>query len=280
MNHIRLQDMLKDFLNEDIGQGDLSSELLFPVTQQGTLRIVAKDTGIFCGAIIIEQTFRLLDATAHVAMKVRDGESIKQGDEIAVITGAIHALLKGERTMLNLIQRMCAISTATYHANQLIQHTSTKVCDTRKTMPGLRMLDKYAVRVGGGLNHRSGLYDAVMLKDNHIAFAGGITQAVTTIKSNLGHMSKIEVEIETLQQLQEAIRSNVDVIMFDNCTPQQIKDWLPLVPPHIVTEASGGITVDNLISYAETGVSLISLGELTHSVKAFDLSARVSWKGE
>ena len=157
--------------------------------------------------------------------------------------------------------------------------THAKICDTRKTMPGMRMLDKYAVRVGGAFNHRNGLYDAIMLKDNHLAFAGSITKAVQTAREKVGHTVKIEVEIETKEQLDEAIIAGADIIMFDNRSPEEIRDWLPSVPPTIATEASGGITLDNLKAYAQSGVQWISLGSLTHSVKAFDISALVQMKG-
>lgn len=181
---------------------------------------------------------------------------------------------------MNLIQRMSAIATATNLAVRETAGTGAKICDTRKTIPGLRMLDKYAVRVGGAFNHRSGLYDAIMLKDNHIAFAGSISKAVQAARSKVGHTVKIEVEIETKDQLEEAIASGADIIMFDNRTPEEIQAWLPAVPAHIATEASGGISLDNLHAYAESGIQWISLGALTHSVKAFDISALVQMKGD
>ena len=170
--------------------------------------------------------------------------------------------LSGERVILNLIQRMSGIATNARKAVELTKGTNAKICDTRKTMPGLRMLDKYAVRTGGAYNHRSGLYDCIMLKDNHIAFAGSISKAVQLAKSKIGHTVKIEVEIETKEQLLEAIEAGADIIMFDNRTPEEIKQWLPLVPEHITTEASGGITLDNLRKYAESGVEWISLAPL------------------
>ena len=184
----------------------------------------------------------------------------------------------GERVILNLIQRMSAIATATNLAVRETAGTNAKICDTRKTMPGMRMLDKYAVRIGGAYNHRNGLYDAIMLKDNHIAFAGSITKAVQLAREKIGHTIKIEVEIETKAQLNEAIAAGADIIMFDNRSPEEIREWLPVVPPHIATEASGGISLHNLNTYAETGIQWISLGALTHSVKAFDISALVKRK--
>ncbi|ATP38731.1 nicotinate-nucleotide diphosphorylase (carboxylating) [Solibacillus sp. R5-41] len=279
MNTIKLKAMLKQFFNEDIGDGDLSSESIFSTTEQGVFTFYAKQDGIFCGKQIIEIGFPLLDSNLHVTVFKQDGEKVQNGEQIARIEGALRSLLTGERVILNCIQRMSGIATQAHAAVQLTQGTHAHICDTRKTIPGLRMLDKYAVRAGGAYNHRSGLYDAIMLKDNHISFAGGITEAVQTARGKIGHTVKIEVEIETKEQLIEAITAGVDIIMFDNRTPKEIKSWLPLVPAHIATEASGGITLDNLRSYAQSGVQWISLGALTHSVTALDISALVEQKG-
>lgn len=279
MNSIKLQDMLKQFFNEDIGDGDLSSELIFSPEEQGSFTFYAKEDGIFCGEQIIKTGFHLLDPTLQIQLLKQDGDTISKGDKLAMIEGSLQKLLTGERVVLNLVQRMSAIATAAAKAVAETTGTNAKVCDTRKTMPGLRMLDKYAVRAGGAYNHRSGLYDCIMLKDNHIAFAGSITKAVETARAKIGHTVKIEVEIETKDQLQEAIAAGADIIMFDNRTPEEIREWLSLVPSHIATEASGGITIDNLRAYAESGIQWISLGALTHSVKAFDISALVQPKG-
>lgn len=279
MNKIKLQTMLKHFFNEDIGDGDLSSELLFSPGDNGSFTFYAKDSGIFCGAAIIQTGFHILDPSLKITLLKQDGDRIEIGDELALIEGALQSLLSGERVVLNLVQRMSGIATNAYKAVGMTRGTKAKICDTRKTMPGLRMLDKYAVRTGGAFNHRSGLYDCIMLKDNHIAFAGSISQAVQMAKSKIGHTVKVEVEIETKDQLREAINAGADMIMFDNRTPEEICDWLPLVPSHIITEASGGITFNNLRSYAESGVDYISLGALTHSVKALDISALVELKG-
>lgn len=279
MNKIKLQTMLKHFFNEDIGDGDLSSELLFSPCDNGSFIFYAKDSGIFCGAAIIQTGFHILDPSLKITLLKQDGDRIEIGDELALIEGALQSLLSGERVVLNLVQRMSGIATNAYKAVGMTRGTNAKICDTRKTMPGLRMLDKYAVRTGGAFNHRSGLYDCIMLKDNHIAFAGSISQAVQMAKSKIGHTVKVEVEIETKDQLKEAISAGADMIMFDNRTPEEIRDWLPLVPSHIITEASGGITFNNLRSYAESGVDYISLGALTHSVKALDISALVELKG-
>ncbi|MGG4036999.1 carboxylating nicotinate-nucleotide diphosphorylase [Heyndrickxia ginsengihumi] len=275
MNNIKLHSMLKQFLIEDIGDGDINSEFIFPPEQQGVLTFIAKADGIFCGKSIIEEGFHLMNENINVRVFLNDGEPIYKGDTLAEIQGPIANLLATERVVLNLIQRMSGIATITNEAVLQTEGTAAKICDTRKTTPGLRMLEKYAVKCGGGFNHRRGLYDAVMLKDNHIAFAGSIENAIRTVKEHIGHTVKIEVEIETKEQLLEAIDVNVDIIMFDNRTPEEIKAWISLVPSHIATEASGGITLNNINDYAQTGVDWISLGFLTHSVKALDISAIV-----
>jgi len=279
MNIIKLEEMLKQFFNEDIGDGDLSSEFIFSAEQQGSFSFYAKENGIFCGVPIIEHGFLLLDRSIDITLLKKDGDEVHEGDIIAVINGSLQKLLIGERVILNLVQRMSAIATATNLAVRETIGTNAKICDTRKTIPGLRMLDKYAVRIGGAYNHRNGLYDSIMLKDNHIAFAGSIAQAVQAARAKIGHTVKIEVEIETKAQLDEAIAAGADIIMFDNRSPEEISQWLPAVPPHIATEASGGITLHNLNRYAKTGIQWISLGALTHSVKAFDISALVQTKG-
>ncbi|WP_342512161.1 carboxylating nicotinate-nucleotide diphosphorylase [Sporosarcina sp. FSL K6-1522] len=276
MNTIKLRSMLEQFYVEDIGDCDLSSEFLFPEAITGELNIVAKMDGVFCGRKVIEEGLRVVDPSTTVSCYVEDGGTIEKGSVIATAKGPVQSLLKSERVILNLIQRMSAIATETHRVAEKIEGTGTKVCDTRKTMPGLRMLDKYAVRMGGGFNHRNGLFDAVMLKDNHLAFAGSLTTAVETVRAALGHTTKIEVEIESFAQLQEAIAVKADIIMFDNCTPETIREWKQIVPDNIITEASGMITNDTIRAYAESGVDYISLGYLTHSVKALDISANVT----
>ncbi|WP_438318594.1 carboxylating nicotinate-nucleotide diphosphorylase [Sporosarcina sp. FA9] len=276
MNDIKLKSMLEQFFIEDIGDGDLSSMTLFPEEVLGEMVFVAKMDGIFCGNIIVQLGSSIVDPFTKVISHVSDGDYIREGDEIATFQGSVQSLLKSERVLLNIIQRMSGIATETNEVVQRVKGTTTRICDTRKTMPGLRMLDKYAVRMGGGSNHRSGLFDAVMLKDNHLAFAGSISKAVETVKLNIGHTVKIEVEIESYEQLKEAVEANVDIIMFDNCTPEQIAEWKVIVPDSIITEASGNITKETIYEYANAGVDFISLGYLTHSVQAFDISAVVS----
>ncbi|UYZ20908.1 carboxylating nicotinate-nucleotide diphosphorylase [Mesobacillus jeotgali] len=275
MNSIKLRLLLEQFFIEDIGERDVTSELIFGKENKGSLVLISKDEGIFCGEQIIQTGFRLLDEGSQIILHVKDGDKVVKGQELALITGRVSALLKAERVVLNLVQRMSGIATKTNEAVSVLDSAKTRICDTRKTTPGLRMLEKYAVRCGGGFNHRYGLYDAVMIKDNHISFAGSISSAVEAVKSNLGHMVKVEVEIETKDQLLEAIDSKADCIMFDNRPPEQIREWISNVPAGILTEASGGITLDNLHSYRDCGVDYISLGFLTHSVKSLDISAKV-----
>ncbi|RIJ64312.1 carboxylating nicotinate-nucleotide diphosphorylase [Rummeliibacillus sp. TYF005] len=279
MNQLKLESMLKRFFLEDIGDGDISGERLFAKNTIGTFSFHAKEEGIFCGEDIITIGFSMFNNGVKCNLLKHDGDLLNKGDLIAEIEGPIQTLLAGERVILNLVQRMSGIATATKQAVNQTVHSTAKICDTRKTTPGLRMLEKYAVRMGGAFNHRNGLYDCVMLKDNHIAFAGSITSAVNTIRSRIGHTIKIETEIETKAQLIEAIEAGVDIIMFDNRTPEEIKEWLPLVPLHITTEVSGGIQYNQIKDYAATGVDWISLGSLTHSVKALDISALVQLKG-
>ncbi|WP_391557267.1 carboxylating nicotinate-nucleotide diphosphorylase [Robertmurraya sp.] len=278
MNKLKLRLQLEQFFLEDIGERDTTSELIFGDDEQGELVFIAKENGIFCGEEIIRTGFSLLDNDMVIDLEVRDGEGFKKGQKLVTITGQVTTLLKGERVVLNLVQRMSGIATRTKEAVNIVDSTSTRIVDTRKTTPGLRMLEKYAVRCGGGFNHRFGLYDGVMIKDNHISFAGSISKAVEKVKSNLGHMVKIEVEIESKEQLLEAIEAGADVIMFDNRTPDEIKEWITLVPEGIVTEASGGITLENLYKYKHTGVDVISLGFLTHTIQSIDISAKVHVK--
>lgn len=272
MNTLKAKKMIEQFLLEDIGEGDVSSIHIFPMKERSTGRVVAKANGVICGTDLIEVTYKLLHDDIKVTCHVADGDFVTQGQLIAEVEGPVQVLLSGERVMLNLLQRMSGIATLTANAVETLNDDHIKIVDTRKTMPGLRLFDKYAVTCGGGANHRFGLYDAVMLKDNHIAYAGSIKNAVEALRHKLGHMIKIEVETENEDQVREAVEAGADVIMFDNRTPDEIKQFVTLVPETIKTEASGGITLDNLASFQNCGVDVISLGCLTHSVKALDIS--------
>ncbi len=272
MNTLKAKKMIEQFLLEDIGEGDLSSIHIFPMHERTTGKVLAKADGVIAGTDLVEITYKLLHEDIKVTLHVKDGESVQAGQLIAEIEGPVQVLLSGERVMLNLLQRMSGIATLTSKAVETLNDKKIKLVDTRKTMPGLRLFDKYAVTCGGGANHRFGLYDAVMLKDNHIAYAGSIKNAVDSLRNKLGHMVKIEVETENKDQVLQAIEAGADVIMFDNRTPDEIKEFVKLVPETIVTEASGGITLDNLAGFQNCGVNVISLGCLTHSAKALDIS--------
>ena len=277
MNTLKLRSLLETFFIEDIGEQDITTDLIFTDDTFGEIVFLAKDNGIFCGEEIIKIGFQLLNRDVITQVYVNDGDVIQYGQQLAHISGNIADLLKGERVILNLVQRMSGIATLTNKAVTTLNSNHTKICDTRKTTPGLRMLEKYAVRCGGGFNHRFGLYDGVMIKDNHISFAGSITRAVEAVREKAGHMVKVEVETETKEQVIEAVNAGADVIMFDNRTPGEIKELIKLIPAGIITEASGGIQLSNLASYGDTRVDYISLGFLTHSYKAIDISVKVKW---
>ena len=272
MNRFIVEEQLRRFLIEDIGERDISSETVISPEARGRGHIIAKEDGIIAGLNVFSYGYALLDSSIAIKTYKKDGERIEKGDVIAEIEGRYVSLLSGERVLLNLLQRMSGIATVTDQAIRVLNDESIRICDTRKTVPGLRIFDKYAVRCGGGYNHRFGLSDAVMLKENHLVAAGGITRAVKTLREQLGHMIKIEVETTNEEEVREAVEAGVDVIMFDNATPEEVTAYCQLVPEGIITEASGGISLDNLASYRGTGVDYISLGFLTHSVKAIDLS--------
>ncbi|WP_416723292.1 carboxylating nicotinate-nucleotide diphosphorylase [Bacillus stercoris] len=279
MNHLQLKKLLNHFFLEDIGSGDLTSQSIFG-EQSCEAEIVAKSAGIFAGAAVIKEGFALLDKNVQIILHKKDGDILRKGEVIAGLCGPAAALLSGERVVLNLIQRLSGIATMTREAVHRLDDEQIKICDTRKTTPGLRMLEKYAVRAGGGYNHRFGLYDGVMIKDNHIAACGSILEACQKARQAVGHMVNIEVEIETEDQLREAIEAGADVIMFDNCPPDTVRHFSNLTPNHIKTEASGGITLESLPAFKGTGVNYISLGFLTHSVKSLDISMDVTLSNE
>ncbi|EIT4634422.1 carboxylating nicotinate-nucleotide diphosphorylase [Listeria monocytogenes] len=272
MNSILMNQAIQAFLLEDIGQHDLSAETVFPRDTMGEGVFLAKETGILCGISIPPKVYELLGGNIQFEAYKKDGDWIQKGDIIAAVTAPVRTLLSGERVILNLMQRMSGIASQTNFAVKQLDDSAIRICDTRKTAPGLRAFDKYAVQTGGGFNHRNGLYDGVMLKDNHIAFSGCITSAVSTVREKLGHMIKIEVETETAEQVKEAVQAGADIIMFDNRTPEEIKQLVKLVPPHITTEISGNVTLENIHRYKGSGANYLSLGSLTHSVRAFDIS--------
>ncbi|AHF06094.1 carboxylating nicotinate-nucleotide diphosphorylase [Desulfitobacterium metallireducens] len=275
MNPLYYEEIVRQALSEDIGFQDLTTEAIISETHCSVAEITAKAEGILAGLDIAKRAFMLLDEQMSFQAKVHDGERVFPGQVVAVIKGRTRALLGGERVALNLLQRLSGIATETNQAVECIKNFDCHIIDTRKTMPGLRGLDKYAVKMGGGYNHRFGLFDAILIKDNHIAAAGGITEAVNLVREKVGHMVKVEVETETLDQVDEALRTPVDIIMLDNMSTELMKQAVQCIDKKVLTEASGGITLDSLVQVASTGVDLISLGWLTHSVKALDLSLNI-----
>lgn len=279
MNRLIWEETVRTALNEDIGSYDITTEAIVDEAHLSQAEIMAKQEGVIAGLEVAKSVFRLLDPKVEFSTKIKDGDKLSPGQIIASVSGPTRALLAGERTALNFLQHLSGIATATARAVEIVCAQGCRIVDTRKTTPGLRLLEKYAIRVGGGHNHRLGLYDAVLIKDNHIKAAGGITQAVAKVRAKVGHMVKIEVEIESLEQVAEALSMKVDAIMFDNMPPELMAEAVRLVNGKALTEASGGIDFDNLQAVAATGVDLISLGWLTHSAPALDISMNITKAG-
>lgn len=275
LNKFYIDSLIKTAIEEDINYIDVSADLLIPENQRNDSYFVAKDDGILCGLDCAMRVFTLLDDTFTFEAYKKDGDKIKKGDVIVEFNGKTRELLKGERTALNIIQHMSGIATATNKAVSLVEGTKASVADTRKTLPGLRALQKYAVTCGGGRNHRFNLSDGAMLKDNHIDACGGIVPAVKILRSKLGHMVKIEVETRNFDEVREAVTAGADVIMLDNMNCEQMAEAVKIIDGKATSEASGNITLENIAEVAKTGVDIISLGALTHSVKAFDISMKM-----
>ena len=272
LNKIYVDDLIKTALLEDINYCDVTTDYLIPCEQMGSGKFVSKADGIVCGIEVAMRVFQLIDDEISFDVLKSDGDPVKKCDVIMTMKGRTASLLKGERTALNLIQHMSGIATASNKYASIVEGTRASIADTRKTLPGLRPLQKYAVMTGGAKNHRYNLSDAAMLKDNHIDAAGGITAAITKLRSRIGHMTKIEVETRNLDELREALAAGADIIMLDNMSPELMKQAVEITNGRAVLEASGGITDETLRAVAESGVDIISVGALTHSVKAFDIS--------
>ena len=270
-----VDDIIERALKEDINYLDVSSDYLLPEDQRNEAYFVAKADGVLCGLDVALRTFEMLDDSFSAKIYKHDGEKIAAGDVIAEFSGKTVLLLKGERTALNLLQHMSGIATATARAVELVRGTNAQITDTRKTLPGMRALQKYAVVCGGGKNHRFNLSDGAMLKDNHIDAGGGIAKTVETLRGKLGHMVKIEVETRDLDEVREAVQAGADIIMLDNMPNDEMCEAVQIIGGRAKTEASGGITLENLAEVAKTGVDIISLGALTHSVHAFDISMKM-----
>ncbi len=264
--------IIDNALNEDMGTGDITTDTIFPSDLTCEAKIVAKEKGIVAGINVAQRVFEKLDRNATFSFIKNDGDNVLPGDELFRINATVRAVLSGERLALNLLQRMSGIATTTSKYVEILKGTHTKILDTRKTAPGLRVLDKYSVLAGGGHNHRFGLYDAVLIKDNHINFAGSITKAVETIRAQYGHKYKIEVETSNLDQVREALESGAEIIMLDNMSVSMMKEAVSLINGRALSEASGGIILETLPDIEETGVDYISVGALTHSSAALDIS--------
>ncbi len=270
-----IDNLIYKALDEDINYIDISSAYIFTDDMKSTAYFVSKADGVLAGIDAALRVFELLDKDVVINKICKDGDKITKGTEIATIEGKTAMLLKGERTALNILQHMSGIATAVSKAVEAVSHTNATIADTRKTLPGLRPLQKYAVTCGGGKNHRYNLSDAVMLKDNHIDAGGGISKTVKTVRQHIGHTVTIEVETRNLAEVKEALDAGADIIMLDNMTVDEMKEAVKLIGGRAKTEASGNITLDNIKEVAETGVDIISMGAITHSVKAFDISMKI-----
>lgn len=271
----QIRKIIEAALAEDIGTGDITTEATVHPGRKGRALAVAKDDFIVAGIDVFEATFQCLDENIKVKVLIPDGSKAKKGAVVAEVTGSLSGILQAERVALNLFQRMSGIATQAAKYVAAVRGTKAKILDTRKTVPGLRILDKMAVRLGGATNHRTGLYDGALIKDNHIEAAGGITAAVKAQRKRLPHTLKIEVETKNLREVKEALKCGADIIMLDNMTPEAMKEAVDLVAGRALLEASGNVTLQTVREIAATGVDLISVGELTHSVRAADISLLV-----
>lgn len=270
-----IDSIINTALNEDINYIDVTTDNLISPDHTSSAYYIAKDSGVLCGIEIAKRVFELAGGNLEFETLIHDGSEVKNGDIIAKMNGSTVTLLKGERTALNILQHLSGIATATNKCVKLVEGTKASITDTRKTLPGLRAMQKYAVTVGGGKNHRFNLSDGAMLKDNHLDAYGGITGAVTALRKKIGHMVKIEVEVRNLAELQEALDNKCEVIMLDNMSCEDMKKAVEITNGRALLEASGNVTAETIRSVAETGVDIISLGALTHSVKCFDISMRI-----
>jgi nicotinate-nucleotide pyrophosphorylase (carboxylating) len=274
INPHHLQQQVRQWLEEDVGPGDVTSDTTIPAGSHGKAIMHSKAEGVFAGIPVLTAVFHAVDSSLSITPFIADGDRIGKGTDIAEVAGNVNSILKAERVALNIVQRLSGIATKT---NRLMEKAKTgnpdvRLVDTRKTTPGLRMLEKYAVRVGGGSNHRYGLFDAVLIKDNHIKAAGGLREAVAMARRAIPHTMTVEVEVENLSQVEEALESKADIIMFDNMSIEMMKQAVDRIGGFAITEASGGISIDNIAEVAAIGVNFISMGSLTYSVESLDIS--------
>ena len=273
-NVLNADELIKMALKEDISNEDVSTNAVMPEYKKGTVQLICKQNGIICGLPVFERTFKILDPRTYVNLYVKDGDEVKKGQLLAEITGDIRVLLSGERTALNFLQRMSGIATYTHDMSALLKGSKTRLLDTRKTTPNMRIFEKYAVKIGGGYNHRYNLSDGVLLKDNHIGAAGSVKQAVEAAKKYAPFVRKIEVEVENLDMVAEAVEAGADIIMLDNMSKEDMKAAVKLIGGRALTECSGNVTKENIAAIIDTGVDFVSSGALTHSAPILDLSLK------
>ena len=271
---LNADELIRLALKEDISNEDVSTNAVIKEYKKGTVQLICKQSGVICGLEVFARTFKILDPATEIKFYAKDGDKVAKSRHIADLTGDIRVLLQGERTALNYLQRMSGIATYTAQVAELLKGSKTKLLDTRKTTPNMRLFEKYAVRCGGGKNHRYNLSDGVMLKDNHIGAAGGITAAVKAAKEYSSFVRKIEVEVETLEQCREALQAGADIIMLDNMSVEDMKKAVAMIDGKALTECSGNVTKENITAIISTGVDFVSSGALTHSAPILDLSLK------
>lgn len=278
MNEITMKmqadQLIRMALQEDITSEDVSTNAVMPTATKGTVELIAKEDGVIAGLDIYARVFTILDEKTEIDFHCKDGDEVKKGELMATVTGDIRVLLSGERVALNYLQRMSGIATYTRQVAKLLEGSKVTLLDTRKTTPNCRVFEKYAVRVGGGCNHRYNLSDGVLLKDNHIGAAGSVTKAIQMAKAYASFVRKIEIEVETLEQVKEAVEAGADIIMLDNMTPEVMKQAVELIDGRAQTECSGNITKENIQKIREIGVDFVSSGALTHSAPILDISMK------
>lgn len=266
--------LIKQALEEDIGNEDVTTNAIMPEYKRGIVKLICKQDGVICGLNVFERAFKLLDEHTIIEIFVKDGDTVKKGQRLAIVSGDIRVLLSGERVALNFLQRMSGVATYTRSVAALLKGSKTKLLDTRKTTPNMRVFEKYAVRCGGGHNHRYNLSDGVLLKDNHIGAAGGIKKAVEMARAYAPFVRKIEVEVENLEMCREALDAGADIIMLDNMSVEDMKKAVQMIDGRAVTECSGNVTLENVKNMIEAGVDYVSSGALTHSAPILDLSLK------
>ena len=266
--------LIRMALQEDITSEDVSTNAVMRSAVKGTVDLIAKEDGIIAGLDVYARVFQILDEKTEISFNFKDGEAVKKGDLLGTVTGDIRVLLSGERVALNYLQRMSGVATYTKQVSKLLEGSKVTLLDTRKTTPNCRVFEKYAVRIGGGCNHRYNLSDGVLLKDNHIGAAGSVAKAVAMAKEYAPFVRKIEIEVETMEQVKEAVEAGADIIMLDNMTPEMMKEAVELIAGRAQTECSGNITKENIAKILETGVDFVSSGALTHSAPILDISMK------